>query len=119
MLFIDAREMGSMVDRTHRELTDDDINRIADTYHAWRGSSGPNAVYADESGFCKGARLEEIRKHDHILTPGRYVGNKPVEEDGEPFEDKMIRLTIQWREQQAEGAELDAQIEANLTNLGF
>ncbi|MDE0235628.1 MAG: class I SAM-dependent DNA methyltransferase [bacterium] len=119
VLFIDAREMGTMVDRTHRELTDDDIIRISDTYHAWRGSSGSDAQYADEPGFCKSASLEDIQVHDHVLTPGRFVGVKPQEEDNEPFEDKMQRLTTRWREQLAESAILDAQIEDNLQRLGF
>ncbi len=115
-LFIDAREMGAMVDRTHRELTDDDIARIAETYHAWRDGSED---YADDPGFCKSVVLEEVRKHDHILTPGRYVGAKPREDDDEPFEFKMTRLAAQWRSQQAEATKLDAQIEANLVALGF
>ena len=118
VLFIDARTLGRMVDRTHRELTDEDIARIADTYHAWRGEEGAGD-YADVPGFCKAASLEEVRKHGHVLTPGRYVGAAPQEEDGEPFEEKMTRLVAQLREQQAEGARLDAAIEANLAKLGF
>ena len=118
VLFIDARKMGRMVDRTHRELTDEDITRIADTYHAWRGGEDVGD-YADVPGFCKAAVLEEVRKHGHVLTPGRYVGAEPQEDDGEPFEDKMKRLVAQLREQQAEGAKLDAAIAANLTMLGF
>ena len=118
MLFIDARRLGRMVDRTHRELTDDDIARIAETYHAWRGEEASNE-YADVPGFCKSATLEEVRKHGHVLTPGRYVGAEPQEDDGEPFEEKMARLSAQWREQQAEAQRLDAEIEANLTRLGF
>ena len=106
MLFIDARKLGRMVDRTHRELTDDDIARIADAYHAWRGKEGMDE-YADVPGFCKSASLEEIRKHGHVLTPGRYVGAEPQEDDGEPFEEKMARLSAQWREQQAEAQRLD------------
>ena len=118
ILFIDARKLGRMVDRTHRELTDEDIIRIADTYHAWR--SGKDAdEYADVPGFCKSATLEVVRKHGHVLTPGRYVGVEPQPEDLEPFEEKMRRLTAQWREQQAEAAKLDAKIEANLVALGF
>ena len=118
VLFIDARQLGRMVDRTHRELTDEDIARIADTYHAWRGEAGAGD-YADVPGFCKAASLEEVRRHGHVLTPGRYVGAAPQEEDGEPFEEKMKRLVAQLREQQAEGARLDAAIEANLAKLGF
>ena len=118
VLFIDARQLGRMVDRTHRELTDEDIARIADTYHAWRGEEGVDD-YADVPGFCKAASLEEVRRHGHVLTPGRYVGAAPQEEDDEPFEEKMKRLVAQLREQQAEGAKLDAAIEANLAKLGF
>ena len=118
ILFVDARKMGRMADRTHRELTDDDIARIADTYHAWRGEQDAG-VYADVPGFCKSAVLEEVRKHGHVLTPGRYVGAAAQEDDGEPFEEKMTRLAAQWREQQAEAAKLDAAIEANLRGLGF
>ena len=118
VLFIDARKLGRMVDRTHRELTDEHIARIADTYHAWRGEDGVGE-YADTPGFCKSAALDEVRKHGHVLTPGRYVGAAPQEDDGEPFEDKMKRLVAQLREQQAEGARLDAAIAANLKALGF
>ncbi len=187
VLFIDARKLGRMVDRTHRELTHEDVSRIADTYHAWcnsspspskgegrgegaaekysfppgegrgegaatehsllspspskgegrgegaatehsllfpspskgegRGEGG--ALYRDIPGFCKSATLDEVRKHGHILTPGRYVGAERQEDDGEPFEVKMDRLAAQWREQQAEATRLDAAIEANLAALGF
>ncbi len=116
VLFIDARGLGSMLDRTHRELTAEDIARIADTYHRWR--SGAES-YEDEPGFCRSVPLEDIRKHDHVLTPGRYVGAPPAEDDGEPFADKMTRLGAELREQQAEGARLDAAIAANLESLGF
>ena len=116
VLFIDARNMGRMLDRTHRELMDEDIARIATTYHAWHKGTED---YADEPGFCKSASLEEIRKHDHVLTPGRYVGVAPQEEDGEPFEEKMARLTKEWREQRAEAARRDVVIEANLKGLGY
>ena len=107
-----------MVDRTHRELTEDDIARISGTYHGWRGEDDA-ADYADVPGFCKSASLEEVSRHGHVLTPGRYVGAEPQPEDGEPFEEKMTRLAAQWREQQAEGQRLDATIEENLKNLGF
>ena len=118
MLFIDAQKMGRMADRTHRELTDEDTAHIANTYHAWRGEEGLGA-YADIPGFCKSATLEEVHKHGHVLTPGRYVGAEPQEDDGEPFTEKMTRLTDQWREQQAEAARLDAAIEENMALLGF
>ena len=198
-LFIDARKLGHMIDRTRRDLSPEDIARVANTYHAWRnrtlspagtpspfkgegwgggdptpsplkgegwgegervgapipptGSSGPQPpdeptppqggsdgtpqeggsdgtaqggsdrtgepAYTDIPGFCKSATIEEIRKHGHVLTPGRYVGAAPQEDDGEPFEEKMARLTKQWREQQAEARRLDAAIEENLARLGF
>jgi type I restriction enzyme M protein len=118
VLFIDARKMGRMVDRTHRELTNEDIARIARTYHAWRGEKEAGD-YADVPGFCKSATLDEIRKHGHVLTPGRYVGAEAQEDDGEPFEEKMKRLVAQLREQQAEAATLDAAIAANLKELGY
>jgi type I restriction enzyme M protein len=118
VLFIDARKLGVLVDRTRRELTDEEIKKIADTYHAWRGEPGAG-TYVDVPGFCKSATLEDIRKHGHVLTPGRYVGAADVEDDGEPFEDKMARLSALWREQRAEAAKLDAAIEANLKQLGF
>ncbi len=131
ILFIDARKLGRMADRTHRELTDTDIARIADTYHAWRnhlsspsqgeGQDGGEThdVYADIPGFCKSAPLAEVRKHGYVLTPGRYVGAEAQEDDGEPFEDKMQRLVAALRTQQAESAKLDTAIEANLKRLGF
>ena len=117
-LFIDARKLGALVDRTHRELSDVDIARIAGVYHAWRGDPGA-AEYANEPGFCRSATLDEIRGHNHVLTPGRYVGAADAEEDDEPFEDKMGRLAAALREQIAEGRRLDALIEANLRELGF
>lgn len=118
VLFIDARKMGVLVDRTRRELTDDEVQRIADTYHAWRGEKDAGE-YADVAGFCKSASMEDIRKHGHVLTPGRYVGAADVADDGEPFEEKMARLSIQWREQRAAAAKLDAAIEASLKELGY
>jgi len=117
-LFVDARKMGTLIDRVHRELTDEDIAKIASTYHAWRGDKGANE-YADISGFCKSALLEEVRKHGHVLTPGRYVGAEAQEDDGEPFAEKMLRLTATLREQQAETTKLDAVIAANLKELGY
>ena len=118
VLFIDARKLGRMIDRTHRELTDEDIARVATTYHAWRRENEAGK-YEDVSGFCKSATLEEVRKHGHVLTPGRYVGAEAQEDDGEPFEEKMKRLVGMLHEQQAEAAKLDAAIAANLKELGY
>ena len=118
VLFIDARKLGVLVDRTRRELTDDEIKKIANTYHAWRGEQDAGE-YADVAGFCKSATLEDIRKHGHVLTPGRYVGAAEQEDDGEPYEEKMARLSKLWREQRAQAAKLDAAIEANLKELGY
>ncbi len=117
VLFIDARKMGVMVDRRHRELTEEEIKKIADTYHAWRGENG--LEYQDIPGFCKSATLEEIRKHDHILTPGRYVGTVEEEEDDEAFEEKMKRLTAELAKQMEEGKRLDEEIKRNLEGLGW
>ena len=117
VLFIDARKMGVMIDRVRRELTDEDAQRIADVYHAWRGEKDADE-YADVAGFCKSVKLEEIAKHGHVLTPGRYVGAEEVEDDDEAFSEKMIRLTEQLGEQMAKGAELDALIRQKLGGLG-
>ncbi len=118
-LFIDARKLGTLVDRVHRELTDEDIQRIAGTYHAWRGDKDVETAYQDVAGFCKSATLDDIRHHGHILTPGRYVGAAEVEDDGEPFEEKMARLTAQLREQMEESEKLDKLIWANLEEIGY
>jgi type I restriction enzyme M protein len=117
-LFIDARKLGTMIDRTHRELTEADIQQIAGTYHAWRGDKDAGE-YQDIPGFCKSATLDDIRKHGHVLTPGRYVGAEVQQDDGEPFAEKMQRLVATLREQQAEAAKLDAMIAANLKELGY
>ena len=116
VLFIDARQLGNMVDRTHRELTAEEVARIANTYHAWRTE---DSDYENEPGFCRSVPVEELRRHDHVLTPGRYVGTPPQEDDGEPFAEKMQRLVAELREQRAEGARLDIEIERNLDALGF
>jgi type I restriction enzyme M protein len=118
VLFVDARKLGRLVDRTHRELTDEEVARIGGTYHAWRGEEDAG-TYEDLAGFCKSATLDEIRKHGHVLTPGRYVGAEAQEDDGEPFDEKMKRLSATLREQQAEAASLDAAIAANLKTLGY
>ncbi len=117
-LFVNAREMGTLTDRVHRELSDEDVAKIAGTYQAWRGDKGAGA-YLDAPGFCKTAKLEDIRKHGHILTPGRYVGAEEIEDDGEPFEEKMKRLAVALRDQTAKASKLDAAIHANLKELGF
>jgi type I restriction enzyme M protein len=117
-LFIDARKMGVLKDRVHRELTDEEILRIAGTYHAWRGDKGAGE-YTDVPGFCKAANVNEIRKHGYVLTPGRYVGAEVVEDNGVPFEVKMQALSTTLREQMKEAARLDAQILANLKELGY
>jgi type I restriction enzyme M protein len=117
-LFIDARKMGTLVDRVHRELSDSDVATIAGTYHAWRGDKGAGD-YADMTGFCKVATLDEIRKHGHLLTPGRYVGAAAAEQDAELFDEKMGRLAAMLRQQQGEAVALDAAIVTNLRELGF
>jgi len=131
-LFIDARKMGSMVSRVNRELTEADIAKIADTYHAWRGlpstfgrgvggEGDPTFVetYQDIPGFCKSATTEEIASHGWVLTPGRYVGAEEVEDDGEPFEEKMPRLVAELGAQFAESAKLETAIRNNLKGLGY
>lgn len=121
VLFIDARKLGVMVDRRHRQLTPEDIKKIADTYHVWRGEpvDGQEVDYVDVAGFCKSVMLDEIGRQGHILTPGRYVGTEEEEEDGEAFEEKMKKLTAQLAEQMMNGRELDEEIRENLARLGF
>jgi type I restriction enzyme M protein len=115
-LFIDARKLGTLVDRTHRELSDEEFERIARTYHAWRGE--PDAgTYEDVAGFCKSASLEEIASHGYVLIPGRYVGAEDVEDDGEPFEEKMQRLVAKLEEQFTESAQLESAIRESLRRL--
>ena len=118
VLFIDARKMGALVpgSRKQKELSIDEIQKIADTYHAWRGESS-GGVYVDEPGFCASAELDEIEKHNFVMTPGRYVGAGAVEDDGEPFEEKFERLMVELREQFAEGRRLEGEIEAKLGAL--
>ena len=124
-LFIDARQMGYMKDRVLRDFTPDDIQKIAETFHAWQQTDrhsregGNPEAYQDVPGFCYSATLDEIRKHEHVLTPGRYVGAAEQEDDGEPFADKMQRLTAQLAEQFAESARLETEIRKNLAGLGY
>ncbi len=125
-LFIDARKLGTLIDRVHRELSDEDIVRIASTYHAWRGDPAvrPEPVegqanYADIPGFCKSANLDLIKQHGYVLTPGRYVGAEEIEEDSEPFEEKMARLVAELSEQFDASAKLEKTIARNLKGLGY
>jgi type I restriction enzyme M protein len=117
-LFIDARNLGTMIDRVHRELAGEDIAKIAGTYHAWRGDKGAGD-YADVAGFCKAATLDEIRHHGQVVTPGRYVGASAADEDDEPFDQRMRRLVVTLRQQQAEAAQLDAIVAEGLRGLGY
>jgi type I restriction enzyme M protein len=117
-LFIDARKLGTLIDRVHRELTDDDLRKIVCTYHAWRGEKGAEK-YSDIAGYCKSATPSEIAAHGYILTPGRYVGAVEVEDDGEIFEEKMPRLVTELRAQFAESDRLEKAINANLKGLGY
>ena len=118
VLFIDARKMGELVDRTRRELTDEEVQKIADTYHAWRGGNDAGE-YADVAGFCKSATLDDIHKHGHVLTPGRYVGTGDLVKDNESFEERMARLTTELGEQLVESAGLQATMREQLKLIGF
>ena len=115
-LFIDARNMGEMIDRRHRVLTDAEIEKIASTYHAYRGESGQ---YKDIPGFCKEATIDDIKANDYILTPGRYVGFEEVEEDNEVFEEKMEKLTKELSESFKESQKLEEEVRKNLKSIGF
>ena len=141
ILFIDARKMGHMVTRRHRELSDEEIKRICDTYHSWRDSINEGEkllvaektklykldnskneeikVYKDIQGFCKSASIEEVRSHEYILTPGRYVGIEEVEDDGEPFDEKMTRLTEELAEMFAKSHALEEEIKQRLGAIGY
>ncbi len=129
-LFIDARKMGTLIDRVHRELTEDDIEKIVSTYHNWRHNEELRAKegkkagrmyecleYTDVLGFCKSATTAEIAAHGYVLTPGRYVGAEEVEDDGDPFEEKMPRLVAELHAQFAESAKLEQAIKVNLKSL--
>jgi len=115
VLFIDARKLGFMVDRTRKEFSDADIAQIAETYHAWRLGEG----YADVPGFCKSASLEEIRSHGHVLTPGRYVGAEAAEEDETPFAERFAALQEQLETLFAEAEELTRTIRVRLARVGL
>jgi type I restriction enzyme M protein len=134
ILFIDARNLGAMISRRNRELTNEDIAKIADTYHAWRASASAStssaaaaplpelvegSAYEDIPGFCKAATLDEVRGNNYVLMPGRYVGTPEEEDDGIPFEEKMTALTETLATQFARGAELEAAIRENLRGIGY
>ena len=118
VLFIDARKLGVLVDRTRRELSDADVQKIADTYHAWRGEPNTGA-YEDISGFCKSASLDDIRKQGHVVAPGRYVGAAEADEDEEPTSEKLSRLSSQLRTHFSENAQLEQAIKNALTEIGY
>src|SRR4029077_20402987 len=125
-LFIDARKLGHLIDRVHRELSDEETQRIAQTYHAWRGTADPLRnphsevhEYADVPGFSKSATTDEIAAHGYVLTPGRYVGAEEIEDDGDPFEEKMPSLVAELHAQFAESAKVEQAIKANLRGLGY
>lgn len=117
-LFIDARKLGVMTDRTHRELTDMEIEEIARIFHAWRGES-KDGTYEDKPGFCRTVKIDEIRKYGYVLTPGRYVGAEVVEDEGVPFRENMIELTTRLYDQMCKGSKLDEVIRRNLEDLGY
>ena len=117
ILFIDTRKMGSMLNRRNRELTDEDIQKITSTYHAWRTGNGE--PYEDIPGFCKSATLAEVGENNYVLMPGRYVGAEEVEDDGIPFEEKMNTLTTQLSHQFERGNELQKRIRENLKGIGY
>jgi type I restriction enzyme M protein len=117
-LFVDARKLGTLTDRVHRELTDGDLEKISATYHNWRNAKG-ESKYEDVAGFCRSATAAEIVAHGHVLTPGRYVGAEDVEGDGEPFEEKMSRLVAELHVQFDESAKLEQAIKENLKGLRY
>lgn len=117
-LFIDARKLGVLVDRVHRDLTDEEITRIARTYHAWRGEKQAGK-YDDIAGFCKSADLEEIQQHGYVLTPGRYISAEEVEDDDEPFEERMNRLTAKLEEEFAQASHLETAIRQSMRGLRY
>jgi len=116
VLFIDARKLGHLVDRTRREFSDEDITKIASTYHAWRGEKGAGE-YRDVPGFCKASKLDEIKGHNYVLTPGRYVGAAEVEEDAIPFLERFAELNTRLASKFDESAKLAEEIRKKLGNI--
>jgi len=111
ILFIDARKLGFMADRTRREFGDVDIKKIADCYHAWRGEEGVG-TYADEPGFCKAAKLEEVQRHNFVLTPGRYVGAPDADEDALPFAERFAALAVLAEQQLQDSERINTELRA-------
>jgi len=118
ILFIDARELGTMISRKQKELSDKDIAKISDTYHKWR-SKEFETEYKDVAGFCKSANIQDVRKNNYILTPGRYIDFKEVAEDGIVFDHKMKHLTSTLKEQMQKAVSLDNEIKMNLEKIGY
>jgi type I restriction enzyme M protein len=125
-LFIDARKLGHLIDRVHRELSEEETQHIAQTYHAWRGTDHPLhnphpevREYVDVLGFCKSATTDEISQNSYVLTPGRYVGAEELEDEGEPFDGKMKRLISELNQEFTESTELEKAVKANLAGLGY
>ena len=116
ILFIDARNLGQMISRKNKMLTNEDIAKISGTYHGWRNTNG---AYEDVPGFCKSASLEEVEANNFVLTPGRYVGAEDLEDDGIPFEEKVATITSSLAEQFAKSNELQERIKSNLAKIGI
>ena len=116
VLFIDARKLGHLVDRTRRELSDEDTAKIASTYHAWRGEKDAGE-YQDILGFCKAAKLEEVKGHNYVLTPGRYVGAAAADEDDVPFTERFAELNARLETQFADSAKLSGEIRKKLQGV--
>jgi type I restriction enzyme M protein len=119
ILFIDARELGTMISRKQKELSEKDIAKISDTYHNWRSKADFEANYKDIAGFCKSANIQDVRKNNYILTPGRYIDFKEVVEDGIAFDDKMQTLSATLSAQMQKANELDEAIKLNLSKIGY
>ena len=117
ILFIDARKKGEMVDRTHKELSNEDIKEISSVFHAWKGTN--DKTYEDIASFCKTVTIEEIQRQDYILTPGLYVDLEDLEDVGEPFEDKMDRLTSNLSNYLQQSQELENKIKEALGGMGY
>jgi type I restriction enzyme M protein len=117
-LFIDAREKGTMINRRQKEFADDDIMGIGDVYHSWR-SKDWESKYQDIPGLCKSVSLDDVRKNNYVLTPGRYIDFKEEEDDGEVFEEKMTKLITELSGQISKSVELDSVIRENLKKIGY